>query len=66
MLAADVRPGPVFSTEVPQPVGQLPKGIVALDVAPDATRLLAVLNDGSDGARSATVVLNWTAALEKR
>jgi serine/threonine protein kinase/Tol biopolymer transport system component len=66
LLAADVRPGPVFSTQLPQPVGQLPKGIVALDVAPDATRLLAVLNDGSDGARSATVVLNWQAALEKR
>jgi serine/threonine protein kinase/Tol biopolymer transport system component len=66
LLAADVRPGPVFSTEVPQPVGQLPKGIVALDVAPDATRLLAILNDGSDGARSATVVLNWLGALEKR
>jgi serine/threonine protein kinase/Tol biopolymer transport system component len=66
LLAADVRPGPVFTTEVPQPVGQLPKGIVALDVAPDATRVLAVLNDGSDGARSATVVLNWAAALEKR
>jgi len=65
-LLADVRRGADFSTDAPRRVGPLPKGIVAIDVTADLKRLLALVNDGSDGSRSVTVVQNWVDGLEKR
>src|SRR5262245_9208305 len=66
VLLADVRRGAAFSTDAPRQVGRLPRGIVAIDVTSDLKRLLALVNDGSDGSRSVTVVQNWMDALEKR
>ena len=66
LLLADVRRGAAFSTDAPRQVGRLPKGIVAIDVTSDLNRLLALVNDGSDGSRSVTVLQNWVGGLEKR
>ena len=68
LVLSDVTLTPTFSATPPRVVGRLRFGLTAeLSVAAtaDLSRLLAVVPEQSDGARSITVVLNWMRALEK-
>ena len=65
VLVADIRAGSTFVTDVPRQVGRLPKGIVALDVTPDLTRLLALVDDGISDRRSVTVVQHFDEEMKR-
>ncbi len=59
----DVTPGATFSAGTPVRVGQLPAGIVALDMTSDG-RFLAMVPEQT-GSGSITVVQHWPAALAR-
>ncbi len=68
VLLVDVRTSPAFSASPPRTVGRLRyplPGPQSIDATPDLSRLLAVVPEQIDGARSMTVVLNWPAAIGK-
>jgi Tol biopolymer transport system component len=59
----DVTTGQTFTPGTPRKTGILPPGVMSLDFSPDRTRVLAIA-PARTGVGSATVVLNWRAALE--
>jgi eukaryotic-like serine/threonine-protein kinase len=60
----DVTTGQTFTAGTPRQTGILPPGVMSLDFSPDRTRVLAIAPTRG-GVGSATVVLNWEAALAK-
>lgn len=60
---ADVTVGTAFAVGTPRQTGTLPPGVSSVDFTPDRQRLLT-LAPTSSGVGSATVVLNWRAALD--
>jgi eukaryotic-like serine/threonine-protein kinase len=60
---ADVTVGTAFAVGTPRQTGMLPPGVSSFDFTPDRQRLLT-LAPTSSGVGSATVVLNWRAALD--
>ena len=59
----DVTTGQTFTPGTPRKMGILPAGVMSLDFSPDRQRVLAIA-PAQTGVGSATVVLNWRAALE--
>jgi Tol biopolymer transport system component len=58
----DVTTGQTFTAGTPRQLGTLPAGVMSIDFSPDRQRVLAIAPTRT-GVGSATVVLNWRAAL---
>jgi serine/threonine protein kinase/Tol biopolymer transport system component len=65
MMAVEVSKGSEFVTGMPIALFQTPSGTIAGDVAADGQRFLLVSPVGPSASSPFTVVLNWTAGLEK-
>jgi eukaryotic-like serine/threonine-protein kinase len=59
----DVTTGQTFTTGTPRQTGILPPGVMSMDFSPDRQRVLAIAPTRT-GVGSATVVLNWRAAVQ--
>jgi hypothetical protein len=68
-MVADVRLTPSFESGPPAPLFKVPlpeSPDRQYDVSPDGTRFLANVLSGTTTVKPLTVVLNWSAAIEKK
>jgi Tol biopolymer transport system component/predicted Ser/Thr protein kinase len=69
LMVADVRLTPSFESGPPAPLFKVPlleSPDRQYDVSPDGTRFLANVLSGTTTVKPLTVVLNWSAAIEKK
>jgi eukaryotic-like serine/threonine-protein kinase len=62
---ASVLPGRPLRTSPPQALGALPQGLLAGDLMPDLSKMLAVVPAEGNAQASLSVVLNWERMLGK-